>query len=69
MPQIKVPYILQKAQKFDFSTLYNTIPYSKLKQKYRALVIFCLLKKDDKRINKYLVQGRDTLYFIVNQEI
>ena len=32
---------------FDFSTLYTTIPHSKLKDKFRELVQLCFIKKND----------------------
>ena len=51
---------------FHFSTLCTTIPYSNLKEKLRALVHLCFVKKDDKRRFKYLVLGRDNPYFVVN---
>ena len=51
---------------FDFSTLYTTIPHSKLKEKLRALVHLCFVKKDGKPRYKYLVLGRDKPYFVVN---
>jgi hypothetical protein len=49
---------------FDFSTLYTTIPHSKLKDKLRELVQLCFIKKNDQRIYKYLVLGRDRSYFV-----
>jgi hypothetical protein len=44
---------------FDFSTLYTTIPHSKLKNKLRELVQLCFIKKNGQRRYKYLVLGRD----------
>ena len=44
---------------FDFSTLYTTIPHSKLK-----LVQLCFIKKNGQRRYKYLVLGRDRSYFV-----
>ena len=49
---------------FDFSTLYTTIPHSKLKDKLRELVQLCFIKKNDQRRYKYLVLGRDRSYFV-----
>jgi len=49
---------------FDFSTLYTTIPHSKLKDKLRELVQQCFLKKNSQRRYKYLVLGRDISYFV-----
>ena len=40
---------------FDFSTLYTTIPHSKLKDKLRELVQLCFIKKNGQRRYKYLV--------------
>ena len=51
---------------FDFSTLYTTIPHSKVKEKLRALVHLCIVNKDGKRKYKYLVLGTDKPYFVVN---
>jgi hypothetical protein len=48
---------------FDFSTLYATIPHSKLKDKLRELVQLCFIKKNSQRRYKYLVLGRDRSYF------
>jgi hypothetical protein len=49
---------------FDFSTLYTTIPHSKLKDKLRELVQLCFMKKNGQRRYKYLVLGRDKSYFV-----
>ena len=49
---------------FDFSTLYTTIPYSKLKDKLRELVQLCFIEKNGQRRYKYLVLGRDRCYFV-----
>ena len=49
---------------FDFSTLYTTIPHSKLKDKLRELVQLCFIKINDQRIYKYIVLGRDRSYFV-----
>jgi hypothetical protein len=49
---------------FDFSTLYTTIPHSKLKDKLRKLVQLCFIKKNGQRRYKYLVLGRDRSYFV-----
>ena len=47
---------------FDFSTLYTTIPHSKLKDRFRELIQLCVIKKNGQR--KYLVLGRDRAYFV-----
>ena len=47
---------------FDLSTLYTTIPHSKLKDKLRELVQLCLIKKNGQRRYRYLVLGRDRSY-------
>jgi hypothetical protein len=47
---------------FDFSTLYTTIPHSKLKDKLRELVQLCFMKKNGQRRYKNLVLGRDILF-------
>jgi hypothetical protein len=49
---------------FDFSTLYTTIPHSKLKDKLRELVQLCFIKKNGQHMYKYLVLGRDRSYFV-----
>ena len=49
---------------FDFSTLYTTIPHSKLKDKLRELVQLCFIKRNGQRRYKYLVLGRDRSYFV-----
>ena len=49
---------------FNFSTLYTTIPHSKLKGKLRELVQLCFIKKNGQRRYKYLVLGRDGSYFV-----
>jgi hypothetical protein len=49
---------------FDFSTLYTTIPHSKLKARLRELVQLCFIKKNSKRKYKYIVLGRDRSYFV-----
>ena len=51
-------------KKFDFSTIYTTIPHSKLKDKLRELVQLCFLKKNGQRRYKYLVLGQDRSYFV-----
>ena len=48
----------------DLSTLYSTIPHSKLKDKLRELVQLCFIKRNGQRRYKYLVQGRDRSYFV-----
>ena len=48
---------------FDFSTLYTSIPHSKLKDKLKELVLLCFIKKNDQRRYKYLVLVRDKSYF------
>jgi hypothetical protein len=49
---------------FDFSTIYRTIPYSKLKNKLWELVQLCFIKKNGQRRYKYLALGRDRFYFV-----
>ena len=48
----------------DCSTLYTTIPYSKLKDSLMGLVQLCFTEKKGQRRCKYLVLGRDTSYFV-----
>ena len=54
-------------KKIDFSTLYTTIPHSKLKDKLRELVQLCFIKKNGQRRYKYLVLGKDRSYFVKHQ--
>jgi hypothetical protein len=49
---------------FDFSTLYTTIPHSKLKDKLRELVQLCFITRNGQGRYKYLVLGRDRSYFV-----
>ena len=51
---------------FDFSTLYTTIPHSKLKEKLNELVQLCFMKKNGERRYRYLVLGKDKPYFVKN---
>ena len=51
---------------FDFSTLYTSIPHSKLKDKLRELFQLCFIKKNGQRRYKYLVLGRDRSDFVKN---
>jgi hypothetical protein len=47
---------------FDFSTLYTTIPYSRLTDRLRELVQLCFIKKNSQRRYTFLVLGRDILF-------
>jgi hypothetical protein len=49
---------------FDFSTLYTTIPHSKLKDILRELVQLCFMKKNGQYRDTYLVLGGDRSYFV-----
>ena len=49
---------------FDFSTLYTTIPHSKLKDKLRELVQLCFITRNGQGRYKYLMLGRDRSYFV-----
>ena len=49
---------------FDFSTLYTTIPHSKLKDRLREFVHLCFTKKNDQCRYKYIILGRDKSYFV-----
>jgi hypothetical protein len=49
---------------FDFSTLYTTIPHSKLKDKLRELVQLCFITRNGQGRYKYLILGRDRSYFV-----
>ena len=49
---------------FYFSTLYTTIPHSKLKDKLRELVQLCFIKKNDQRfrLTTYLLSLVDVFF-------
>jgi hypothetical protein len=49
---------------FDLSTLYTTIPHSKLKDKLRELAQLCFIKKNGQSRYKYLVLLRDISYYV-----
>jgi hypothetical protein len=49
---------------FDFSTLYTTIPHSKLKDKLREFVQLCFIKRNGQRRYKFLVLRMDRSYFV-----
>lgn len=51
---------------FDFSTLYTTLPHSKLKSRLKDLIHRCFHKKNGDRRYKYLVLGRKEAYFVKN---
>ena len=59
---IYVPLLQIKS--FDLSTLYTTIPHSKLKDKLRMLVQLCFIKRNGQHRYAYLVLGRDISYFV-----
>ena len=62
--QSRSPSSCNSIKTFDLSTLYTTIPHSKLKDKSRELVHLCFMKKNGLRRYKYLVLGRDRSYFV-----
>ena len=49
---------------FDFSTLYTTIPHSKLKERLRSLVMRAFFTKKGKRRYKYMVVNYSEAYFV-----
>ena len=49
---------------FDFSTLYTTIPHSKLKERLLSLVMRAFFTKKDKRRYKYIVVNYMGAYFV-----
>lgn len=53
-------------ENFDFSTLYTTIPHTKLKTRLKELINLCFFSKKGTRRYKYLVLGRDSAYFVKN---
>ena len=50
----------------DFSALFTSIPHSKLKDKLKELVLFCVIKKNGEHRYKYLVLGRNKFSFVKN---
>ena len=53
-----------KINTFDFSTLYTTIPHSKLKERLKLLISQCFFRKNGQRRYKYLVLGKLKSYFV-----
>ena len=51
---------------FDFSTLYTTIPHSKLKERLRSLVMRAFFSKKGERRYKYMVVNYTGSYFVKN---
>ena len=49
---------------YDFSTLYTTIPHTKLKTRLKDLIKQCFFYKNGNRRYKYLVLGKDLGYFV-----
>ena len=49
---------------FDFSTLYTTIPHSKLKDNLRDMVQLCFYRNNSQRRYEYLVLRRDKSYLV-----
>ena len=49
---------------FHFSTLYTTIPHSKLNDRSRKLIQLYFIKKNGQRRYKCIVLGRDLSYFV-----
>ena len=50
--------------KYLTTTLYTTIPHSKLQDRLRELDQLCFIKTNGQRIYKYLVLGRNSIYFV-----
>ena len=51
---------------FDFSTLYTTIPHSKLRNKLRELVQLCFIKKNGQRIYTHTFASKGQILFYKN---
>ena len=49
---------------FDFSTLYTTIPYSKLKSKLRDIIYQCFLHKNENPRFKHVALGYADICFV-----
>ena len=49
---------------FDFSTLYTTIPYDKLKSKLKEIINKCFCHKNGNRLFQYVVIGYKDTYFV-----
>jgi hypothetical protein len=60
----KIYVTLLQIKSFDISTLYTTIPHSKLKDKLRVLVKLCFMKRNGQCRYTYLVLGRGISYFV-----
>jgi hypothetical protein len=63
--QSRFIYSCNSIKTFDFSTLYTTIPHSKLNDRLREFVQLCFIKKKNgQRRYNYLVLGRSKSYFV-----
>ena len=49
---------------YDFSTLYNTIPHSKLKSRLTELIRNAFRFKNSKKRYEYIVVGYKSTYFV-----
>ena len=58
--------IISSIRTFDFSTLYTTIPHSKLKERLRSLVMRAFFSKKGERRYKYMVVNYTESYCVKN---
>ena len=56
--------LVKSIKTFDFSTLYTTIPHSKLKERLKQIIHLSFFYKNGKPRYKYLVLNRDSGYFV-----
>ena len=61
-----LPNNISSIRTFHFSTLYTTIPHSKLKERLRSLVMRAFFSKKGERRYKYLVVNYTESYFVKN---
>ena len=55
-----------QSHSYDFSTLYTTIPHTKLKSRLSELIRNEFKCKDGKKRYEYIVVGYDSTYFVKN---
>ena len=66
LENLKTPHFSQihSIKTYDFSTLYTTIPHTKLKDRLFGIIDNCFFTKNGTRKFKYLVIGHCDTYFV-----
>ena len=62
LQNLKAQSLVNIIKTFDFSTLYTTIPHSKLKSRLKDLIFECFFRKNGKRRYKYLIINYNSMY-------